>query len=684
MKRNQIFIFLLLLLGCQLQVYAQLKKADKLFEQYQYGKAIRFYERAVDSNDEQTKQQATTGMANCYRMMNNMAEARSWYSRAIEFENTNPKNYYYLGVAYRVLGEYDKAADAFTKYVKLVPNDIRGQEYAEHCRIVADWNAKIPSAEIRNVHEINSECADFAPTFFNGSILFASDRKYSYLKRDIYHWTNFGYLDLYEVEPSLYKDYWNQMKEVKAASGAFNHEFHDGPVCFSTDRKQVFITRAVGDRVQKDSANYRTHNMKLFYGEYNDNEKIKFKSFPYNDDHYSLGHATLSPDGNKLIVSSDKPGGYGESDLYVSEFKNGEWSELVNLGEEINTFGDEVFPYWADEETVFFSSDGHVGYGGLDLFECKINGQKCFNVRNLQKPLNSSYDDFSIVFNEGMKEGLFSSNREGGKGSDDIYVFRNFQNSGEIVDIEQPLIVSGYVKDQNTLEPINDASVFFLNANENQVLVLKTDEQGYFETEVDRGDHYIAKAMKNGYFHDCLGFQATEEDTVTKMSTPRDLLLHKYEINEVFAVENIYYDLDKSFIREDAKPPLENLVRLLKQYPINVELGSHTDCRASFQYNIDLSQRRAEAAVRYIIMRGIDPKRITAKGYGETMLVNRCADGVECTEEEHQANRRTEFKITSLYLDEADSNIFDPSAFDAGDIIPLILLPKEFYKGCLD
>ncbi len=268
------------------------------------------------------------------------------------------------------------------------------------------------------------------------------------------------------------------------------------------------------------------------------------------------------------------------------------------------------------------------------------------------------------------------------KNNDSVDFVPNTQDTA-VAEENQEIRISGFVKNRSTLEPIFDATVFLLNSKTNEVLILKTDTVGHFGTSVDKDNLYIIKAMKNKFLEDCTSIR-TPEIITEEIFYPRDLLLGIIKINQVFKVENIYYDLDKSFIREDAIPALDNLVRILKQYPINVELSSHTDCRASDEYNFDLSQRRAEAAVRYIILKGIAPSRIIAKGYGESKLVNRCADGVICTEEEHQENRRTEFKITAINYELVVGKNFDASAYKAGDKFNASLLPSDFFDGCID
>ena len=365
----------------------------------------------------------------------------------------------------------------------------------------------------------------------------------------------------------------------------------------------------------------------------------------------------------------------------------GKWSSPVSLGPELNTFGNEVFPFFANDSTLFFSSDGHPGYGGLDIYETKLVHGKWTTPWNLKLPVNSPYDDFSIIFSKNLTDGFFSSNRPDGNGSDDIYVFRNYKRTPVVEAnpvIPEKIIakISGYLKDKKTLAPLDSATVFILNLTTGEVLVSKTDAKGYFEAPADKDVQYIVKGMKPNFFGNCMSFSFSDEKNPMDNQVPRDLMLDKYALNQVFKIENIYYDLNKWLVREDAKPSLDKLVRILKQNPITVELGSHTDCRASSAYNNNLSQKRAESAVNYLIEKGIDPKRLTYKGYGETQLINKCADGVPCTDAEHQANRRTEFKVTSINASVAPVSI-DLESFKTGDKIPVEKLGPDFFKDCM-
>jgi len=694
-----------------LNLNAQIKQANFLFEQFKYSKAIPLYKKAYEDKDVRIKKEAVVRLADCYRLMNNVNEARSWYAKAITFKDVDSINYYYLGMALRTLANYNEAEIAFANYAQRAPSDFRGKIYAEFCRNIKQWEGLTPSAEIKNASILNTAYSEFGAMYYNDGIILTSDRDVDMMNDKNYQWTSFGYLDLYFSKPSYFNDFWSDMSSPTKMTNTFNQPYHDGPACFSNDQNTIYTTRTLKNSTKKDSTNVRTDLLKIFYTDLSNEKKVVYKPFRYNSDDYSVGHPAVSSDGKTLIFSSNKPNGFGQSDLYISRFINGEWSNPTNLGENLNTFGNEVFPFLANDSTLFFSSDGHMGFGGLDIFETNMKNGKWTNPWNLKLPINSPYDDFSLVFSKSMTEGFFSSNRPGGVGFDDIYAFKNYRRTpigNEDVTPEQIVeeysspnainsgmpkpkiqgkrsaIISGFVKNKTTNTPLDSATVFILNTNTNSVLVLKTNSDGYFETTITKGDFYIAKAMKPDFFDDCLNFRFPVDDQSNMLKIPRDLLLDKYALNQVFIIENIYYDLDKWSIREDAKPPLDNLIRILKQYPISIELGSHTDSRASFQYNIDLSQKRAESAVRYLTTNGINSERLTAKGYGETMLVNKCGDGVSCLDAEHQANRRTEFKITAINNLATSRKTFNPNIFNDGDKIPIQLLDSDFFNGCLE
>jgi len=397
-------------------------------------------------------------------------------------------------------------------------------------------------------------------------------------------------------------------------------------------------------------------------------------------------------------------GGMGGTDIYSCVWKNGEWSQPVNLGNKVNSFGNEMFPAIVGHE-LYFASDGFAGFGGLDIFKSTFSGGKWSEAENLGQPINSSFDDFAMILDSEGKKGFFSSNRPGGLGSDDIYACKRIESRKKNIDSNQDktgknifpcppedslaVMISGIVKDKQTQKPVQGATVFLLNTQTGKAKVLKTDEKGAFSYVGSKGILYVAKSMENNYLSDCLNFKIETADTARVASLPRDLQIDRLEVNKIislnhmdYSIETIYYDFNKWFIRPDAAKELDKLVQVLKENPVMVELGSHTDSRGSREYNLDLSQKRAESAVRYIVMQGIDASRIAAKGYGESQPINHCTDGVLCSAREHQANRRTEFKVTGFSKPEANS-VYDMSKFKNQEEIPAYLLDEDFFMDCL-
>jgi outer membrane protein OmpA-like peptidoglycan-associated protein len=490
---------------------------------------------------------------------------------------------------------------------------------------------------------------------------------------------------------------------------------------FTKDQSLIVFTRNNGSKGKSGKSNDGVRKLKLYSSVNRNGKWVDIKELPFNNADYSVGHPAFSPDNSKLYFVSDMPGGYGGTDIYVVEFAEGQWGTPVNMGKEINTEGNEMFPYADERGNLYFSSDGHEGLGGLDVFFSELrDGVAYKGVENIGAPINSDKDDFGIITDAARTKGFFSSNRKKGISDDDIFSFRRACKQLNI-----------FVYDAKTGAPIETADVRVLRSGANQELRV-TNNEGRSEMCVDPNTDYEFKAVKEGYAVNSVRFSTltqsvkpvmsvsvylnrsentivrgvvrTEvnqrpaagvkvtlrsekdktEQTVTtgadggyefdvKRSTPVTITAKKdnytikktkyarpktrtitdslgiYGAGDVFQLNNIYYDLNKFFIRADAAKELDRVVKLLQEYPaMKIELRSHTDARSSDVYNAKLSENRARAAMDYIVSRGILPKRLTAKGYGETEIINGCADGVACSDTQHQQNRRTEFKIISV------------------------------------
>ncbi|MCX6246765.1 MAG: OmpA family protein [Bacteroidetes bacterium] len=682
-RRSVFFLFLVVVLA--VPSFGQIKKAKKEMELYNYSEAIILLQKTLRKNDPNTKTEATLLMAECYRKQNDMLNAKALYARALVTGSTDPINFYYYAQALRSSGEYQKAKTIFLHYDSIAQKENTGKIFASFCDSAMKWQSDPPAFQVKNASVLNSKQSDFGPAFYDNGIIFTSDRILSKLDDKKYGWTGNSFLHLFCADPVYLDDFYSEFDAPKLAPGLFNQEYHDGPVTFNKNYTELFLNRTFihKDKGKKDNKSVRTHLLKIFYATRKDGKWEKLAPFFLNSDEYSVGHPALSPDGKLLYFVSDMKGGSGGTDIYYCTREGGKWSIPVNLGPVINTFGNEMFPFIADNGDLYFASDGHPGFGGLDIFVSRSVNGKWEPPKNLGIPMNSSYDDFSLAEYKNTGKGLFASNRPDGKGTDDLYCFNRIPQEKMKIAVVPivPDMVSGCVKDKTTLEPIPGATVFLMDNESGKVLVLKTNSGGCFQTPVKKGTHYLVKAMKNGYIADCLPFFFEVTDLRNNLSIPRDLLLDKLALNRKFKLENIYYDFDKWNIRKDAEPSLNNLVRIMKENSITVELGSHTDCRGSDEYNARLSQRRAESAVQYIISTGIEASRITAHGYGETQLTNKCSNGVPCTEAEHQANRRTEFKVLSSYEDQTNAT-FNPEKFREGEIIDSRFLPDGFFFNC--
>jgi len=675
MIMKKYLIALTLFLAIPFLVKAQLiDKAQKQMDKYNYAQAIELLKKAAE--DEKLQNQALPMLAECYRMQHDVVNSRDTYAKVILLPEAKPESYYYYAQALQSTGDYAKAREMFQKYSEKNPSDYRGKLFVAHCdSVLGPWKELTPGFEVKLANNINTDQSDFGPGFYDGQLIFASDFSDNAGEGKEYGWTGRGYLNIMKARPLSAGDFWGSMGARSELEGKFNQEYHDGPASFSADGNSIFFTRSFFGKAKREGI-YKTNLLKIYYAAKSEGSWGEVKPFYLNSTEYSVGHPTLSADGQTLYFVSDMPGGQGGTDIWCCKRDGDGWGKPENLGPTINTKENEMFPTMRADGVLYFASEGHPGYGALDIFMAKYVNGKWTTPVNLKAPINSSYDDFAIAFAPGNNNGFFSSNRPGGVGSDDIYAFRKWEPP------VLPSYISGLVKDKITMQPIAGATVFLYNPKNGKIKVLKTGVDGMYKTVVDNPAEYMVKAMMPNYIADCSPFPLNSLKPGTTLSAPRDLLLDKLVINKTFRIDNIYYDFDKFNIREDAKPELDKLVRIMKENPIEVELGSHTDCRGSFKYNDKLSQNRAESAVNYIISTGIDKSRITAKGYGERQLVNQCADGVKCTPEEHQANRRTEFKVTGYSAPAANTDQFDYSKFKEGDDVDIKSLPVGFLGQC--
>lgn len=620
-------------------------RAKKLYGEYQYAKAAEIYEQLVDRKN--PKLEHLEYLADCYRQMNKYEIAENWYVRVVEDEKSKPENLLRYAEVLKGNGKYVEAKKVFERYGEGTgrAEEVRGEILGCDSAIV--WMANPTHHKLANQRSINTALAEFSPLVWNDSVYYVSESAApsgKAVKKGTYGWTGNGFLGIAAAG--------RQSDGALEAFGKVDASFakgsyHVGPIAADPVGKTLYVTRTYGGKevkVERDGKKrYRTRNLELYI--YTEQEGgWKEIPFAYNKvSEYSVGHAALSPDGSILYFVSDMPGGQGGTDIwYCERTADGSWAQPVNAGPVVNSAGDEMFPSILADGTLYFSSDGWIGMGNLDIFRSAGEKGSWEKPVNLGFPINSSADDFAftVYSTEDYTDlGYISSNRKDGAGNDDIYSFSYARAIPK-------LVLRGTAYDKVNGQPLPEVRAS-LQDGQGKLLARTTGGGlGTFFFEVEPDTDYSLLGVKQGY----IDGRASTSTAGLKGGDTLDVAIYLDRLSEgrIFRLENIYYDLDKSNIRPDAALVLDTLVATLRDNPdLKIELSSHTDSRASDSYNLALSQRRAQAAVDYLVKRGIARERLIAKGYGETKLVNECADGVSCTEEQHQMNRRTEFKVLS-------------------------------------
>ncbi|WP_147675972.1 OmpA family protein [Algibacter pacificus] len=585
-------------------------------------------------------------LGNSFYFNNKMEDAVKWYEKLMNLEHQNPLDpeyYFRYAQALKGIEDYKKSDKWMKKFKEANPLDFRSIAFDEN----KDYLSRIEERSYKNVIiknlEINSKLSDFGTTPYSDQIIFASSRGKSGM---IYKWNNQPYLDLY----SATKQDDGAYGLVEKFDDKINTKFHESSVTFTPNAKFIYFTRNnyFKKRYRKDDKDF--NRLQLFRAELGENGTWgNISRIHFNNDSYSVAHPTINADGSKLYFASDMPGSIGMSDIYVVYInEDGTLGTPENLGVNINTEGVESFPFINKKGDLYFSSTGYPGLGGLDIYVIKdfeqLRNKKTntYNIINIGKPFNSFSDDFAYYENLKKHTGFFSSNREGGKGDDDIYSFT-------IGDCKQEL--AGIVKDFKTQDLLVNATVTLFDALGNVIETKKTGADASFSFQADCNDVYLIRAEKEDYSTDEKRIEAINsiDNLNLKLLLKRDKQKVKLgdDLAKTLDIPIIYFDLDKSNIRPDAALELQKIIQVMKEHPeMNIEVRSHTDSRANDAYNDALSERRNKATIKYLVAIGkIKASRLRGKGYGEKRLVNRCSNGVKCTEAEHQKNRRSEFIV---------------------------------------
>ena len=621
------------------------KSALKNFNNAEYNSAAEKYNQIVKEDDPKTN----FLLAESYRKSNQIKKSADYYKKAIKNGYKDEIVHYYLALSLKANSEINEAITTINNYLQKGKNEkYIGYAKAELKNLNELKNYPDSSYySVKNLEAINSNLTEYSPTYSNGKLFFVSNRD----TEKTYKGTGTPFTDIYEIKTKGAIVDQNSLKILP--DNINDEEVNEGSIAFSKDG--MFMIFAKGN----DGKSSGRNNVDLYYSRYRSNKWQTPRLLNINNSKSWDSTPFLSIDGKTLYFSSNRSNGYGGTDIYKANLnKRGRWVNLQNLGPEINTPGNEMYPYVSEDGKLYFASDYHLGFGGLDIMIATRKGGK-ISIENPGKPLNSEGDDFGIYFFNQTK-GFFTSNRIGGKGDDDIYTFVN--NDPELKIVNYKLTGNTLTpENENSYLTLDNSTVKLTDRDNNIIEETFTGNDGSFSFIVYPEEEYYLVGEKENYFNSRVEFntlgktadKAKLKDFVTNISFEKNLILEKIILNKSIVLENIYYDLDRANIRDDAALELNKLVRILIDNPkISIELSSHTDDRATVEYNLDLSQRRAESAVNYIISKGISKNRLIAKGYGESELIIKNAT----SEEEHQINRRTEFKVIKYDENESENN----------------------------
>ncbi len=624
---SRLFILALLLSGC---AGYHIRQGNRLYDDFAYSMAIKEFQKGLSKKEFPN---ARVKLAESYRKMNDLPHAEEAFAKAIQLPEAQPIHKMHYAQILMRNGKYDQAKIYLDQYLTAVPSDVSAGKLRSSCDSISKWLADSIKYTVQT-STLNSGQSNFSPVFYKEGVVFATDRD---SKGKTYEWTGRPFLEMYYAQGSPDKGYSSPIR----LTGDVNGIYHDGPAAFTSKGDTIYFTRNNYIKKKAKESSLEEINLKIYQASKKDTSWVNLKEFPFNSNEYSTGHPTLSSDGNTMYFVSDMPSGLGGSDIYMSQKINGEWNKPVNMGPSINTPYNEMFLVLWKDSVLYFSSEGHYNFGGLDIFQSVKRADGWSMARNAGYPINTSYDDFGIAMNDSGTAGLLSSNRNTSNTTqDNIYNFT-------VNDIRFNL--EGIAVEKSTQKPLQDVKIELLNTKTNKKEIAMTAADGKFSFKLDPESEFSIVGSKDTYFTNTEIVSTKGKKQSENMFVKLKMELERIIVNKPIVLENIYYDLDKFDIRADAAEGLNNLVNILNDNPgISVELSSHTDSRADDRYNDVLSQKRAESAVNYIIAHGISSSRITAKGYGERQLVNKCANDVPCTEEEHQQNRRTEFKVLKM------------------------------------
>ena len=631
------FIFVLII-SHSLVAQSKVSKADEYYASLNYPMAIEGYEKYV-SKAGKSDIEVCTKLANSYYFTNDYLKARLWFDKIYQMQGDGMSETEFIRMitCYKSNRDYEKANEFIKSYYAKNEKKIKMLSFQKK---QLD-SLKPEVASVSNL-SVNTDKADFGATYFGNQIVFSSTRLSEQTTSQIYEWNNQPYLNLFVATQNKNN---GQLSSVKDFLTNANSEYHDATIAFSQDLKTVYFTRNYLKKSKLDTDKNGNSTIEILKGTILNDQLIDITSLDFNSKEYSCGHPTLSNDGKWLFFSSNMPGGFGETDIYMCEiFADGLTNTPINLGPMVNTAGREMFPFF-NNDSLYFSSDGHYGLGGLDVFITKRKDKTNFSVpENMGEPINSNLDDFSFIFNTQDRNGYFSSNRAGGKGDDDIYSFN-------LIELPKFIDFSGVVLSKNDNKPIPNATLKLYDAFNDLITEITSDDKGNYSLELPLNSQFTAEFSKPDYSTEVLEITTP---SVIKPSDGNDVRLTSFHAivekegnMEKIKVEPIYFEYNKWDITTQGIVELDKVIFAMEKFPkMKIKIESHTDSRGSDKYNLKLSDNRAKSTMDYLISRGVSADRIeSAQGYGESRPKNNCTNGAKCSEDEFLLNRRSDFVV---------------------------------------
>ncbi|MGG5508198.1 MULTISPECIES: OmpA family protein [unclassified Myroides] len=622
------------------------KKANKEYENFAYIDAIQVYEQMVQKGI--VNASILSKLGDSYYFNGMFVEAYKWYEELFEgtYEDKNvellDKEYYYrYAQTLKAVKLIEKSETVLQDFATLNASDSRAQKLISYDELVKQT---ITSSRFTLMNlSTNSEYADYGGTMLENSLVFTSSRDSEEMKNKIHNWTNQSFTKLYAT--TIDED-GSFSEPVLFAKEIASKELNMGSAIFTKDGKTMYFTSNNSSTTKRKKAQYNEDDssvLKIYQSRKNsDGTWGAAEELPFNSDEFNTAHPALTPDGKWMYFSSDRNGGFGQSDLFrVSVFDTGRFGQVENLGDRVNTAGRETFPFISNDYMLYFSSDGHPGFGGLDLFKVKVNrdGQLGTPV-NMGPDINSAFDDFGIYIDAESKKGFVTSNKEGSFGSDDMYLF-----------IEKPCtqLIDGLTMDQDSKVSLAGVELTILDVHDKLIDKVYTDQQGFYNSaKLICGQTYYIHTKKEGYFDKEITVE-TDRQVQQRVNIELEIIEKGDDLFKKLKLAPIHFDFDSATIRPDAQVELMKVVKVMLEHPkLEVDVRSHTDSRGDDMYNMRLSERRAQSTIQWMIQQGVEASRLTGRGYGESQLINHCINGATCTDDEHEVNRRSEFIILNL------------------------------------